>query len=151
MLPLPLSLWSWGSSVVLSKTPNLDTRRTLEIYCCRVFFSSVLTFTSLLHSPHTLPPSAVVRAHLHPHLAQQHSQLSAALANTKLENESLFSQVKAQREEIESLLSALDGAVSDIDGANALLGPVADDLAAEARKADADIEAVATAGAARPS
>ncbi|KAL2753349.1 hypothetical protein ACRALDRAFT_1058173 [Sodiomyces alcalophilus JCM 7366] len=89
--------------------------------------------------PHTLPPETILDAHLHPHLARHHARLSAALANTKLENEALFADIKAQRAEIESLLSKLDRAVADVDGANALLAEVGADLAAESRQADAEM------------
>ncbi|KAH6670377.1 Nnf1-domain-containing protein [Plectosphaerella plurivora] len=89
--------------------------------------------------PHTLPPETILRAHLHPHLAQQHSHLGAALANTKLENEKLFEDIKAQREEVQTLLAALESVVADVDGANALLAEVAPELAAEARRADVEM------------
>lgn len=76
---------------------------------------------------------------MQPYLARHQARLSAALENTKLENEALFADIKAQRAEIESLLSSLDRTVADVDGANALLAEVSADLAAESRKADAEM------------
>ncbi|ROT38531.1 Nnf1-domain-containing protein [Sodiomyces alkalinus F11] len=89
--------------------------------------------------PHTLPPETILRAHLHPYLAHHHARLSAALANTKLENEALFAGIQAQRAEIDSILAALDRAVADVDGANALLAEVGAEIAAESRTADAEM------------
>ncbi|KAM0284998.1 hypothetical protein ACHAQH_001687 [Verticillium albo-atrum] len=87
--------------------------------------------------PHSLPPEAVIKGHLHPPLAHAHSHLSAALQNTRIENEALFATVQAQRAEMDALLATLDGAVADVDGANGLLGEVSAELAVEARNADA--------------
>ncbi|KAF3345932.1 Kinetochore-associated protein NNF1 like [Verticillium longisporum] len=89
--------------------------------------------------PHSLPPEAVIKGHLHPPLAHAYSHLSAALQNTRMENEDLFTTIQAQRAEMDALLADLDGVVADIDGANDLLGQVAPELAAEARKADSGI------------
>ncbi|KAF3355219.1 40S ribosomal protein S11 [Verticillium dahliae VDG1] len=90
-------------------------------------------------NPHSLPPEAVIKGHLHPPLAHAYSHLSAALQNTRMENEDLFTTIQAQRAEMDALLADLDGVVADIDGANDLLGQVAPELAAEARKADSGI------------
>ncbi len=45
---------------------------------------------------------------------------------------------------MEALLAGVDKALRDVDGANALLVQVADEVAAETRAAEADVRAVTT-------
>ncbi|KAK2732058.1 mind kinetochore complex component [Colletotrichum kahawae] len=89
--------------------------------------------------PHLLPPDDVITAHLAPRLASQQSHLNARLQNAQASNKSLFAAIQSQRAEIEALLAQLEGHVADIDGANAMLGDVAPELASEARDAEAQM------------
>ncbi|KAJ4416416.1 hypothetical protein N0V82_006758 [Gnomoniopsis sp. IMI 355080] len=90
--------------------------------------------------PHMLPAEAVLAAHLAPHLASQQSQLNARLQNTQASNVGLWEEIGAQRAEIEGLLSALEGALRDVDGAAELMNGVpAEDLAKESRQVEAQI------------
>lgn len=104
--------------------------------------------TNLYRSPHTLPAPTVLHAHLAPHLAAQQSQLSAKLADSQAANARLWEEIQAQRAEMEALLAGVEKALRDVDGANALLGEVAEELAAETRAAEADVRAVTAKGAA---
>lgn len=49
---------------------------------------------------------------------------------------------------MEALLTGVEKALRDVDGANALLGEVAEELAAETRAAEADVRAVTAKGGA---
>ncbi|GAB0138637.1 hypothetical protein EsDP_00006863 [Epichloe bromicola] len=89
--------------------------------------------------PHLLPPGDVLDAHLSPHLASHQSLLNARLQTTQAQNALLADDIRRQRREMEDLLGLLDKAVEDVRGANAVLGGVADELAAEARTVDADL------------
>lgn len=97
-------------------------------------------------SPHTLPATAVLAAHLAPHLAAQQSQLNARLQNTQAANAQLWSEIQAQRAEMEALLAGVEKVLLDVDGANVLLGDVADELAEETRAAERDVRAVGVGG-----
>ncbi|QPH02172.1 hypothetical protein C2857_006378 [Epichloe festucae Fl1] len=89
--------------------------------------------------PHLLPPGDILDAHLSPHLASHQSLLNARLQTTQAQNALLADHIRQQRREMEDLLGLLDKAVEDVRGANAVLGGVADELAAEARTVDADL------------
>ncbi|KAK3295680.1 Nnf1-domain-containing protein [Chaetomium fimeti] len=96
--------------------------------------------------PHTLPAPTILQAHLAPHLASHQSQLNAKLQNTQAANARLWDEIRAQRAEMEALLAGVEKAVRDTDGANGLLGEVADELAAETRAAEGDVRAVTAGG-----
>ncbi|KAL2164222.1 hypothetical protein VTH06DRAFT_3438 [Thermothelomyces fergusii] len=100
-------------------------------------------------APHTLPAETVLSAHLRPHLASQRARIGAALRDTQAANARLWDEVRAQRAEMEALVAAVEKALRDLDGANELLGGLADELAAETRAAEADIRAVRGGGASR--
>ncbi|KAK2592895.1 hypothetical protein QQS21_009390 [Conoideocrella luteorostrata] len=90
--------------------------------------------------PHLLPPQDILKAHLAPHLASQQSLLNARLQTTQAQNALLADHIRQQRQELDELLDALEHAVEDVRGANAVLGGVADELAVEARNVDADLK-----------
>ncbi|OAA48239.1 Nnf1 [Beauveria brongniartii RCEF 3172] len=69
--------------------------------------------------PHTLPPQAILAAHLHPALARHHAQLRAQLAATQSQNALLADEV--------------EDAAADVRGANEALGEVVAALAEETR------------------
>ncbi|KAH6636279.1 Nnf1-domain-containing protein [Chaetomium tenue] len=96
--------------------------------------------------PHTLPAPTILHAHLTPHLASHQSQLNAKLQNTQAANARLWDEIRAQRAEMEALLAGVEKAVRDTEGANALLGEVADELAAETRAAEKDVRGVSVGG-----
>lgn len=86
-----------------------------------------------MYSPHTLPPKDILAAHLRPTLTSRTTSLKAQLQSTQSDNAQLAEQVRSQREEIDSLLAKLEGAVDDVKSANQALGSVTRDLAAESR------------------
>ncbi|KAF5683175.1 kinetochore-associated NNF1 [Fusarium denticulatum] len=92
-------------------------------------------------SPHLLPPSAILAAHLTPALTAHQSQLNARLQTTQSQNALLYDEVRRQREEIRTLLDALEAVVADVQGANDALRPVVDDVAAETRQGIAVVDA----------
>lgn len=87
-----------------------------------------------------------MHAHLTPHLASHQSQLNAKLQNTQASNARLWDEIRAQRAEMEALLGSVEKAVRDTEGANSLLAPLADELAAETRAAEKDVRGVSVAG-----
>lgn len=90
--------------------------------------------------PHMLPADAILAAHLAPHLASQQSQMNAKLQNTQAANVALWGEVQKQRAEVDELLSALERALADVDGAAALLDEVpAEELARESRAVEAEM------------
>ncbi|EGU85862.1 hypothetical protein FOXB_03710 [Fusarium oxysporum f. sp. conglutinans Fo5176] len=91
--------------------------------------------------PHLLPPSAILAAHLTPALTAHQSQLNARLQTTQSQNALLYDEVRRQREEIRTLLDALEAVVADVQGANDALRPVMDDVAAETRQGIAAVDA----------
>ncbi|KAF5534040.1 kinetochore-associated NNF1 [Fusarium mexicanum] len=91
--------------------------------------------------PHLLPPSAILAAHLTPALTAHQSQLNARLQTTQSQNTLLYDEVRRQREEIRTLLDALEAVVADVQGANDALRPVVDDIAAETRQGIAAVDA----------
>ena len=74
--------------------------------------------------PHLLPPSELYNAHLSPQLVPIQAELEERLRNTQARNEHLVALIQRQREEVESLVSGLEAVVSDLEGANGVLGPV---------------------------
>ncbi|PSR90397.1 Nnf1-domain-containing protein, partial [Coniella lustricola] len=67
--------------------------------------------------PHLLPAKTVLAAHLAPHLASQQSQMNARLQNTQAANSVLWDEIRAQRNEVEQLLSSLEASLADIHAA----------------------------------
>jgi kinetochore protein NNF1 len=94
-----------------------------------------------MYSPHLLPPSAILAAHLTPALTAHQSQLNARLQTTQSQNALLYDEVRRQREEIRALLDTLEAVVADVQGANDALRPVVDDIAAETRQGIAAVDA----------
>ncbi|KAI0123841.1 Nnf1-domain-containing protein [Xylariales sp. AK1849] len=94
--------------------------------------------------PHLLPPSSVLAAHLSPHLALQQSQLNAKLQTTQAHNAKLFADIQKQRAELESLMGLVEKLFEDIDGANAAMDGVAEDLARETRTVEVEMQAEET-------
>ncbi|KAG5987933.1 hypothetical protein E4U43_004896, partial [Claviceps pusilla] len=93
-------------------------------------------------APHLLPPQDILAAHLSPPLAAHQSLLNARLQTTQAQNALLADHVRQQRRQIDQLLDLLDRAVEDVRGANAVLGDVVDELAAESRAVDAELRGV---------
>ncbi|KAI8721134.1 hypothetical protein NCS52_00560200 [Fusarium sp. LHS14.1] len=100
--------------------------------------------------PHLLPPSAILAAHMTPSLTAHQSQLNARLQTTQSQNALLHDEVTRQREEIRSLLEALEAVVADVQGANDALRPIVDEVAAETREGIAAVEAASGGGRAPP-
>lgn len=84
-----------------------------------------------------------------PALTAHQSQLNARLQTTQSQNALLHDEVRRQRDEMRSLLEALEAVVSDVQGANDALRPLVDDVAAETREGIAAVEA-ASGGRAPP-
>lgn len=83
---------------------------------------------SHITSPHTLPPSTILAAHLAPYLAQQQADLDTRIQATEAQNVVLTDTIGAQHEEIHRLLGQLQGLVGDLNGAaDALDGVVRPD------------------------
>ncbi|KAJ4325335.1 hypothetical protein N0V84_003556 [Fusarium piperis] len=101
--------------------------------------------------PHLLPPSAILAAHMTPSLTAHQSQLNARLQTTQSQNALLHDEVRRQRDEIRSLLEALEAVVADVQGANDALRPLVDEVAAETREGIAAVEAANGGGRAPPS
>lgn len=68
-------------------------------------------------SPHTLNAKELYQAHLTPYLEKAQATLDSKLEETQEENAELAEKIQLQRQEIESLLSGLEGVVSDLEGA----------------------------------
>ncbi|UPK90652.1 hypothetical protein LCI18_001587 [Fusarium solani-melongenae] len=100
--------------------------------------------------PHLLPPSAILAAHMTPSLTAHQSQLNARLQTTQSQNALLHDEVRRQRDEIRSLLEALEAVVADVQGANDALRPLVDEVAAETREGIAAVEAASGGGRAAP-
>ena len=92
-----------------------------------------------MNRPHLLPPETILAAHMAPHLAAQQSQLNARLQTAQAHNRLLFDEIRAQREEAARLLAAVDRVLADVDGANALLDGVVDELVAEGGEAEREM------------
>ncbi|KAI9166668.1 Kinetochore-associated protein NNF1 [Paramyrothecium foliicola] len=97
--------------------------------------------------PHSLPPSDILAAHMHPALVAHQSQLNARLQTTQSQNALLFDEVRRQREEIDQLLGQLEAAVADVSAANEALAHVVPQIVSEARQRDADLVAGGSGGA----
>ncbi|RDL40741.1 uncharacterized protein BP5553_00720 [Venustampulla echinocandica] len=84
--------------------------------------------------PHTLPPEALLNAHLAPHLASQQSLLNAKLQTVESQNAALVQKIESQRREMEGLVGDLEAAVADLEGAGDLVGEEGEKLAGEGRE-----------------
>lgn len=71
--------------------------------------------------PHLLPAGTIVAAHLEPVWNSQQSQLNARIQTRQGENARLMEEIRAQREEIEGLLRAVEDVVGDLGEAGGLL------------------------------
>ncbi|KAJ3483732.1 hypothetical protein NLG97_g7231 [Lecanicillium saksenae] len=83
--------------------------------------------------PHTLPPQAILAAHLHPALALHHAQLGDLLQQTQVQNALLVDEVRRQRAEVDELLRRLEDAAADVRGANEVLAGIVGELSEETR------------------
>lgn len=90
----------------------------------------------LPQSPHTLPASAILAAHLTPIYTTQQSQLNAKLQTTQSQNATLAEEIRQQREEIEKLVRGVEMVVEDLDRANEVLEREVDGLGREALVAE---------------
>ncbi|KAI9813380.1 MAG: hypothetical protein M1826_002499 [Phylliscum demangeonii] len=68
-------------------------------------------------APHTLPPSAILAAHLAPLLAGEGAKLQAQLQTVQEENVGLMQTLATQRQEMARLVAELESVVADLDGA----------------------------------
>lgn len=73
-------------------------------------------------APHTLPPEPLYLAHLAPYLASAEQDLQKELSEVQAENESLTRGIQAQREQVEEFLQGLEAVVTDLEGANKVMG-----------------------------
>ncbi|KAG9241592.1 Nnf1-domain-containing protein [Calycina marina] len=86
--------------------------------------------------PHTLPPQAVLAAHLDPVRRGQQSQLNARLQTVECDNAALAKKMMEQRKEIEMLLGALEGRVEDLRRGGEEIENVGVEVSGESRKAE---------------
>ena len=76
-----------------------------------------------------LEPEQLLQAHLQPFLSEQTVALQSRLESTQVANKQLADEVTAQRAEIDSLLSGLEGVIGDLENAsNVLHGKESDGL-----------------------
>ncbi|KZZ91827.1 Nnf1 [Moelleriella libera RCEF 2490] len=92
--------------------------------------------------PHLLSPQDILNAHLGAHLVAHRESLTARFETTQAQNALLAEHVRQQRAEVQQLLDQLDAAVGDVRAANAVLGPVVEELAGEARVVDGELKAL---------
>ncbi|KAF2399719.1 Nnf1-domain-containing protein [Trichodelitschia bisporula] len=71
--------------------------------------------------PHTLPPAALLHAHLLPFLNEQESALTAALSTLETRNNALAETIQAQRAEMEGLVRGLEAVISDLERSGEML------------------------------
>ena len=94
---------------------------------------------------HTLTGEELHEAHLTPFLAQANTELERRLKETREENRSRMETVEAQRKEIETLMSGLEGVVRDIEGSveamTAAQGSGVQDLSQDVWMMDQEVEA----------
>lgn len=83
-----------------------------------------MTFGGGENRPHTLPPEPLYLAHLAPFLASAEQELQKELREVQAENESLARGIQGQREQVEGLLQGLEAVVTDLEGANQVMGEV---------------------------
>ncbi|KAF8422393.1 Nnf1-domain-containing protein [Tirmania nivea] len=67
--------------------------------------------------PSTLPPTAILDAHLTPHLLKAQALLSEKLTTVQAENELLMDTIEKQEAEIRTLVTQLEKAVGGVEGA----------------------------------
>ncbi|KAK4458427.1 Nnf1-domain-containing protein [Cladorrhinum samala] len=103
--------------------------------------------------PHTLPAETVLKAHLRQGAAELRESLQERLKQVQRGNSALFDEIRRQREEMEGMLKGVERVVGDLQGANEVLGGsdekggvtaagggLMDEVAAETRGAEADVE-----------
>ncbi len=66
--------------------------------------------------PHTLTADELYTAHLTPFLQEAVTELESKLQSTQRDNHQTMQTIEAQREEIERLVSGLEGVVKDVEG-----------------------------------
>jgi kinetochore protein NNF1 len=65
--------------------------------------------------PHTLPPAALVNAHLAPFLTDMRTSISSEKQALEESNKQLIATIRAQRVEMEGLVRGLEGMVADLE------------------------------------
>ena len=101
-------LWSLRG-VVVSRAIGIFGIKSCE-------FNNWLTL-EFSSSPHTLNAKELYQAHLTPYLEKAQVTLDSKLEQTQSENAELADKIQDQRQEIEKLLSSLEGVVGDLEGA----------------------------------
>ncbi|KAK8100600.1 uncharacterized protein PG998_008002 [Apiospora kogelbergensis] len=91
--------------------------------------------------PHLLPASAILAAHLQPHLVASQSQLNARLQTTQSHNARLWTEIQQQRAELSSLTSLLEKLVKDLEEAGGMLDDagVQTEIAKETREVESEM------------
>jgi len=91
--------------------------------------------------PHLLPASAILAAHLQPHLVASQSQLNARLQTTQSHNARLWTEIQQQRAELSSLTGLLEKLVSDLEEAGGMLDDagVQTEIAKETREVESEM------------
>ncbi|KAK8058964.1 hypothetical protein PG994_009412 [Apiospora phragmitis] len=91
--------------------------------------------------PHLLPASAILAAHLQPHLVASQSQLNARLQTTQSHNARLWADIQQQRAELSSLTGLLEKLVKDLEEAGGMLDDagVQTEIARETREVESEI------------
>ena len=95
------------------------------------------------YSPHTLPPDAILAAHLAPHLAAHQSQLNARIQTLQSRNAALWDEIHGQRVEINSLMESLENAINDMDEATRLVAPIIEPLSRETKDIEVEMKYLA--------
>jgi kinetochore protein NNF1 len=96
-----------------------------------------------LDRPHTLPPDALLTAHLSPFLHEQQTLLATALTALETENVRLAEVIAEQRGEMEKLVAGLEATVRDVEKAAAMVqdGGVMDGLGGQIREMETQLRA----------
>lgn len=90
--------------------------------------------------PHTLPAEVLILANLQSFLAAQTTSLESQISTMQKENQTLLSEVLAQRGELEALTSGLERVVADLQGTNEMLSAEeVQNLTAEVLEIDSEL------------
>ncbi|KAK8212577.1 Nnf1-domain-containing protein [Phyllosticta capitalensis] len=90
--------------------------------------------------PHTLPAEVLILANLQSFLAAQTTSLESQISTMQKENQTLLSEVLAQRAELEALTSGLERVVADLQGTNEMLSAEeVQNLTAEVLEIDSEL------------
>jgi kinetochore protein NNF1 len=101
-----------------------------------------LTNLAVCNRPHTLPPDALLAAHLAPFLHEQHAILNSSLQSTQDRNKGLADEIDEQKTEIEALVSGLESIVKDLETAAGMVQTEdVQNLSADVRDMEAEIRA----------